>query len=46
VVAAGDRALALDFYRWRIAIEDTERSGQLIRHGVLVRSTPPATAAL
>jgi hypothetical protein len=37
VVATGDRELALEFYRRRIAIEDTERCEALIRHRVLAR---------
>lgn len=41
VVATGDRALALDFYRRRIAIEDAERAEALIRHKVLVRIEAP-----
>ncbi|HWY61709.1 MAG TPA: glycosyltransferase family 2 protein [Rhizomicrobium sp.] len=40
-VAGGDRASALEFYRRRIAIEDSGRCEELIRHGVLTRFPQP-----
>jgi hypothetical protein len=41
VVASGDRARALAFYRGRIALEDAERCDALIRAGMLTRITGP-----
>ena len=39
VVATGDRAAALEFYRRRIAIVDPARAQALIDHGILMRIT-------
>lgn len=44
VVATGDRALALEFYRRRLAIEDAARAEALIQHRVLVRIPGPRLA--
>jgi hypothetical protein len=44
VVASGDRELAREFYRRRIAIEDAGRCAELIRHGVLTRFAQPRHA--
>jgi hypothetical protein len=41
VVASGERERAREFYRRRIAIEDTELCEALIRHGVLTRFDQP-----
>ena len=41
IVATGDREAALAFYRQRIAMEDSEKVGQLIQHGILTRIPQP-----
>lgn len=41
IVRTGDRESAMEFYRKRIAIEDTQRSEALIHHGVLTRFPQP-----